>query len=234
MVSSKEIKMNPGRKAALQALGVDIDEVLEGAEQIQRKADSKKAPFREKSRSNGISAVVTDDDDDDGDVKSISSKLDMLTAQLASLKEAMKDDAPDIQEEKLEDLMVSELTVGEFQDIVKQTVSRKSLEPIGTGLKLIMDEMAEIKEILTSKSVQSVVDEVGRMKAKLERLTARTKGIGSKVRELADEEPRGVSRKGVRPSEDDSTLFDDLDDADIAQKTSNNPFAWVDDFIQKQ
>lgn len=238
MVSSKEIKMNPGRKAALEALGVDIDEVLQGAEQIQRKADSKKAPFREKARASGnngtSAAAIADDDDEDGDVTSISSKLDMLTAQLASLKEAMKDEGPDIQEEKLEDLMVSELTVGEFQDIVKQTVSRKSLEPIGQGLKLIMDEMAEIKEILTSKSVQSVVDEVGRMKAKLERLSARTKGIGSKVRELADEEPRGVRQKGVRPSEDDATLFDDLDDADIAQKTSNNPFAWVDEFIQKQ
>jgi len=229
-VSSKEYKMDPKRREALKALGVDIEEVLEGAEKIQEKAD-KSAPYRMKNRRPAVAAVI--DDDDDEDPRSLSDKLDLLTAQMQSLTTKMNEETPDIQEEKLEDLMVSELTVGEFQDVIKGVVSSKSLQPVGMALKAIMDELAEVKEILTSKSVQSVVDEVGRMKAKIERLSARTKGIGSKVRELEDTAP-AYPRRGVRPSESSDTLFDDIDDADLTQKsTDSNPFAWVDEFISK-
>lgn len=236
MVSAKEYRaMDPKRRAALQALGVDIEEVEEGAEQLQAKADKTRTPMREKAivrRQAAIAASAADDDDDDDKI-SLSAKLDSLTAQMEMLTAKMSEEVPDIQEERLEDLMVGELTVGEFQDMIKGTISRKSLEPIGVAMRQLIEEMAEIKEILTSKSVQSVVDEVGRMKAKIERLQARTKGIGSKVRELADEEPRGVQRKGVRPSEDDSTIFDEIDDAELAQKSTNNPFSWLDDFVQR-
>ncbi len=145
------------------------------------------------------------------------------------MKESGTDDEP---EEKLEDLMVAELTVGELQDVISEAISVKSAAPIGTAIKLVLEELTEIKSLLTSKSVQSVVDEVARMKAKLERQSARLKATASKVRDLDDERPRAMGR-GIRPSQSDDTLLLD-DDEDLSQKSSTNPFSWLDTFIEQK
>ena len=220
--------MDAKKLKAFKDLGVDIDSILNGAEKVQKKAD-KTASYRMKS----TSAEVDDDEEEiEDDDSSISSKLDRLTAQMASLKDAMKEGDTLEPDEKLEDLMVRELTVGELQDIISSSIAKKSAEPVGLALKAIMEELQEIKEILTSKSVQSVVDEVARMKAKLERQTARVKAIGSKIRDLDDDQPR-ILQRGVRPSTDDRTILDDDDDADLTQKADQNLFSLVDSFIQK-
>lgn len=221
---TKEKPMDPKKLKAFKDLGVDIEEVLKRAEGVQKKAD-KTAPYRLKSAD-----VETEEEVEEMD---IATKLDQLTAQMSALQQTMKgDDGTPEPEEKLEDLLLSELTVGELQDIVTSAVTAKSSQPIGLALKAIMEEMQEIKSILTSKSVQSVVEEVARMKAKLERQTARTKALGSKMREIIEEQPAQVVRRGTRPSESLSTLLDD-DDSALTEKSSANPFSWIDDFIQK-
>lgn len=232
IVSSKGNNMDSAKLKALKDLGVDIDEVLDGAEQIQKKAD-RSAPYRLKSRGRAPLDEVADDvgeDDDD-----IATKLDNLTAQMKALEASMQKEPEYEPEEKLEDLMVSEMTVGELQDIISQSISQKSAEPMGVVMKAVLEELDEIKSILTSKSVQSVVEEVARMKAKLERTQARLKATASRVRDLDDQQPTMVRRGGVRPSQSDDTLLDLEDDAELAQKASSgNPFSWIDDFIQKQ
>lgn len=222
MVGTKEKTMDSAKLKALKDLGVDIDEVLEGAEEIQSKANGR-APYRLKSDD-----LVEEDEDD------VSSKLDKLTAQLSALQEAMKEGEAVEPDERIEDLMVTELTVGELQDVIAETISTKSANPTGVALKAVLEELQEIKAILTSKSVQSVVDEVARMKAKLERLTAKAKATASKVRELDDDKPR-VFQRGVRPSESDDTLLDFDLDGDLSQKSnSNNPFDWLEGFVEQR
>lgn len=225
--SGDEAIMDNAKKKALRDLGVDIDDVLQRSERMQAKADER-APYRMKSS----------DDDADADAdRDLAHRLDGLYDQLASLQQTIKEGAAaaDEPEQRLEDLMLHELTVGEFQDVIKGVVATKSTEPIAVALKAIFEEIQEVKEILTSKSVQSVVDDVGRMKAKLERVTARMNGIGSKVREMSDEQPRILGRNGggVRPSVDDETIFSDLEDGDLTTKSGSNPFSWIDDFIVK-
>lgn len=236
MVGTKENIMDAAKLKALKDLGVDIDQVVANAEDIQKKA-SGKAPYRMKANtsSNGSRSPSDDDEDLDSGSGDIASKLDQLTAQMKALQTAMKEDDTSLEpEEKLEDMMVAELTVGELQDIVTTAIVTKSASPTGLAFKAVLEELQEIKEILTSKSVQSVVDEVARMKAKLERQGARLKATASKVREMDDEQPR-LMKRGTRPSESDDTLLDLEDDADISSKggDSNNPFSWLDDFVQK-
>lgn len=230
--SGDEPTMDSTKKKALSDLGVDIDEVLRRAEASQTQAD-KRQPYRMKS-----AEAEAEGGEDPGD---LASKLDGLYEQLAALQQTIKEGkaAEEEPEQKLEDLMLHELTVGEFQDVIKGVVASKSTEPIAIALKAIFEELQEVKELLTSKSVQSVVDEVSRMKAKLERLSARTNGIGSRVRELTDEQPSIALRSGrggVRPSQDDGTIFSELEDGDLSSKSNgNNPFSWIDTFIdQKQ
>lgn len=229
MVSKEENTiMDPKKLKAFKDLGVDIESVLKRANGVQKKAD-RTAPYRLKSAVADIEDEI-DEVEDEGD---LSTKLDRLTEQMTKLQEAMKDGDTQLEpEEKFEDLMVKELTVGELQDLIGESITRKSAEPVGIALKAIMEEIEEIKELLTSKSVQSVVDEVARMKAKLERQTARLKAVGSKVRELDDDQPR-VMRRGVRPSESDDTLLDDDDDEMSKKSSSQNPFSWIDEYIQK-
>lgn len=231
MVSKEETIMDAKKLKAFKDLGVDIDKVLNGAEKVQKKAD-RTAPFRMKANA-AVDAVeeAEDEEDDEGD---ISAKLDKLTMQMQALQQTIKEGDTALEpEERLEDLLVAELTVGELQDIVNSAVSTKSIEPIGIALKAIIEEIEEIKTLLTSKSVQSVVDEVARMKAKLERQSARLKATASKVRELDEEKPR-ILHRGMRPSESDDTLLLDDDDAELSAKSSSaNPFSWIDEFIQK-
>lgn len=239
LLVSKETTMDPKKLEAFKALGVDIDKALSGAEKVQKKAD-KTAPYRMKGRQ--APAVEIDEEDEDVEEDDLPSRLDKLTMQMKALQESMKEGETLEPEEKLEDMMLSEITVGEFQDLINSAISVKSANPVGVALKAVMEELEEIKSILTSKSVQSVVDEVARMKAKLERQGARLKATASKVRELDDDQPR-VMKKGKRPSEDEDTLFDldlDLDDADGGSGNgrvadgSDNPFSWIDQFVQKQ
>lgn len=236
LVSKKGNDMDTAKMKALKALGVDIDEVLDGADQMQQKAD-KKAPYRLKSR-NGNGRTPIDDVVEEGfdpeEDDDIATKLDALTAQMKALQDSMKDEPAYEPEEKLEDLMVSELTVGELQDIISSSITQKSSEPMGVVLKAVLEELEEVKSILTSKSVQSVVEEVARMKAKLERTQARLKATASRVRELDDVQPSLMRQRGIRPSSADDTLLDFEDDGDISSKASDsNPFSWIDTFIQK-
>lgn len=220
--------MDAEKLEALRNLGVDVDEVLEGAERVQNKARSNRTPLRMKDYE-GEGAYEGDDGDD------VAGKLDALTRQLNQLQETLRGGEVE-QEEKFEDLLVSELTVGELQGVLNSAISVKAVEPVGQALQVVFGELQEIKEILTSKSVQSVVDQVSKMKAQIERLSARTKGIGGKVRELEEGTPRAFTR-GVRPSESDETLFNFEDEPEVAQKSAQNgsgngPFSWLDDFVQ--
>ena len=217
--------MDADKLEALRSLGVDVDEVLEGAERVQEKARQSRRPMRMKS---------AEDDGDEGDVVS---RLDSLTQQLAALQASIVGDAQEAPEEKWEDLMLSEITVGELQGLFNSAISTKAVEPVGQALQVVFGELQEIKELLTSKSVQSVVDQIPKLKAQIERLQARTKGIGGKVRELEEGQPRIISR-GVRPAESEDTLYNFEDEPEIAAKASTNgsggsPFSWLDDFVQK-
>lgn len=222
--------MDADKIEALRALGIEPDEVLSGADQVRRKAQSSRRPLRLKSF--GEEGEFEEEGDD------VATRLDSLTQQLANLQATLQGDGQDVPEERFEDLLLSELTVGELQGVLNSTISVKSVEPIGQAFQVVLGELQEIKEILTSKSVQAVVDEVARMKAKIERLSARTKGIGGKVRELEDSSPRMLTR-GARPAESEDTLFNFEDEPEIAQKSNNgssngnSPFSWLDDFVQQ-
>lgn len=231
MVGKEKRTMDPKKLQAFKDLGVDIDNVLSRAGKVQKKAD-RTAPYRLKSQQ--VASDIEDDEDDDDREMDLTAKLDRLTEQLTAIQTTMKegDDAGSVEEERFEDLQVKELTVGELQDLFVQAITKKSSEPVGLALKAIMESIEEVKEILTSKSVQSVVEDVARLKAKMERQTARLKAVGSKIRDMDDEQPR-VLRRGVRPSSDELTLLDEDDELSQKSTSQQSPFSWIDDFIQK-
>lgn len=219
--------MDSARLEALRSLGIDPEGVLDGAEEIEQKARSRRTPLRMKSADDDETEYEEGDDD-------IGSRLDSLTQQLANLQASLKAGAEEEQEERFEDLLISELTVGELQGVLNSVISTKSVEPIGQAFQVVLEELQEIKGLLTSKSVQSVVDQVSKMRAQIERLQARTKGVTAKVRELEDGAPR-IAARGIRPSEVDDTIFDFESEPEVAQKSSSNnsPFSWLDEFVQQ-
>jgi len=228
MVGKEKTVMDPKKLQAFKDLGVDIENVLDRAGKVQKKAD-KTAPYRMKSQQ----VVVDDELEEETDNGDLVSKIDRLYEQLNAIQTTMKEgDGPAEPEEKFDDLQVKELTVGELRDLLVEAIRTKSAEPTGQALKAIWESIEEVKEILTSKSVQSVVEDVARLKAKMERHTARLKAVGSKVRDLDEDRPAAV-RRGVRPSENDLTLLDEDDELAQKSNTGASPFSWIDDFIQK-
>jgi hypothetical protein len=74
--------MDPEKIEALRALGVNVDEVLEGAEEVQRKARASNTPYRLKDMGmNGMNPMDTDESNYDS---AVVAKVDAIDTYLSS------------------------------------------------------------------------------------------------------------------------------------------------------